>query len=536
MHSMKRIEMHNLLVYLKVLLLINANSLLYYLGKLPIIKRLITPNLYKNTQSKVFFSFFGTLLDLIKSTLAQTILVVVFVRYIPLLLHQQSLGDAPSIGVETSLFVLLFCILPSFLQSSIFQGSKGDYTFLNHFSINPDEYYRVKNGSLLIRQAILLFPAMLFLFQDFLITLSLLGVKLACTMLGNMYFLNQYRVKRRIGSVKLRFLAFASLVVLTYVGVYFDRIPGIYPSEITAIVVFLISLVITTIGLNYVVHYQNFKEIAVQYASKDVIALRISVTTALNEDDTGLVTSDWSTNKEYWERNKIRRPATYIENTFNDRLRRPISGFTKQTIIRNLILLVGAGILIRTGVIRLDETNLMKYSPILISFVMSMTYGVSYLQLCFRNLDLPLLYHHLYTRETIVESMRKRFIFLVRNGLLLLSAFALSLFLFLQIAEIHLTKEILLGFMTVSVLVFLVYELYHLLIYYALQPYSSELSVKSPIFSILTVLESLFGVYFLFARANILHLILPLSVIAAGLLVCNLLLTMFIDKTFKLRY
>jgi hypothetical protein len=48
---MKRIEMHNLLVYLKVLLLINANSLLYYLGKLPIIKRLITPNLYKNTRA-----------------------------------------------------------------------------------------------------------------------------------------------------------------------------------------------------------------------------------------------------------------------------------------------------------------------------------------------------------------------------------------------------------------------------------------------------------------------------------------------------
>ena len=528
--------MRNLPVYLKVMLIMNANSFLYYLGKLPIIKRLITPNLYKNTRAKLVFSFLGTLLDFAKATLAQTILVILFIRFFPQLLRGQTLGDVPSLGEEISLFIFLFCILPSFLQSSIFRGSKEDYTFLNYFSLNPNEYYRAKTGTVLVRQGISLLPVMLFLFQDFFISFSLIGVKLACMMLGNIYFLNQYKEKRKLGNVNIRLLVFLSAALLLYVGVYFDLIPKFYPSNQTAIVVSIISLVIVAIGWSYVVHYRNFKEISVQFAGKNVITLKISVSTALNEDDIGLKAVDWSENKEFWERNKNRKPANYIEHTFNDRFRKPIGSFTKQTIIRNLVIFIVAGILNKTGVINLDETNLMEYSPILISLVMSMTYGVSYLQLCFRNLDLPLLYHHLYSREKIVESLQKRLFFLLKNGILLLLSFAVSLFLFLRISEIHLNPNILLGFIAISVLVFLIYELFHVLAYYALQPYSTELSVKSPLFNMLTIVESLFSIYFLFSRANVLHLIRPLTIIAMGLLLCCLLLTRFVEKTFKLRY
>jgi len=211
---------------------------------------------------------------------------------------------------------------------------------LNYFSLNPNEYYRAKTGTDLVRQGISLLPVMLFLFQDFFISFSLIGVKLACMMLGNIYFLNQYKKKRKLGNVNIRLLVFLSAALLLYVGVYFDLIPKFYPSNQTAIVVSIISLVIVAIGWSYVVHYRNFKEISVQFAGKNVIALKVSVSTALNEDDTGLKSLDWSENKEFWERNKNRKPANYIEHTFNDRFRKPIGSFTKQTIIRNLVILL----------------------------------------------------------------------------------------------------------------------------------------------------------------------------------------------------
>lgn len=536
---MKRVKldkMRNLSVYLKVMLTINANSFLYFLGKIPIINRIITPTLYKNTQLKLVFSLFGTLFDFIKAAIGQSVLVVALIRYLPLLLHGQNWRGSPALGLQVSLFIILLCILPAFLQSSIFQASKEDFIFLNHFSLNPDAYYRVKTGTGLVRQVVSLFPILLLIFNDFFTAFMLVSIKVAFVMVGNIFFLKQYKDRRKLTDVKIRMLVILFAVVLTYVGVYFDRIPSLSPSRFMAISISLISFAIVASAWRYVVNYRNFKEVAVQFASKDVLALKVSVTTTLNEGQTMLESFDWPTNKQFWEKNKTEEPANYIEHALNIRFKKPIWGFIKQTIIRNLILFIAAGLLIRSDMIKLDESNLLVYSPILISLVISMTYGPSYLQLCFRNLDLPLLYHHLYSQKRIVQSMTRRASFLCGIGAIHLSSFAVSLYLFLQIARLRLSPNIFFGLLTVYSLVFLIYELFHFLTYYALQPYSTELTVKSPLFTALSIVEYLFSVYFLFARANILSLTSPLIIIAATLIFCCVLLTNWVEKTFKLRY
>lgn len=132
--------------------------------------------------------------------------------------------------------------------------------------------------------------------------------------------------------------------------------------------------------------------------------------------------------------------------------------------------------------------------------------------------------------------MKKRAAFLFEIGVLQLSSFAISLFLFLKIARLELSPNLFFNLLVVYSLVFLIYELFHFLTYYALQPYSTELSVKSPLFTVLSIISNLFAVYFLFARANVLSLTNPLIIIAAMLILCCLVLTKFVDKTFKLRY
>ena len=528
--------MRNLSVYLKVMLTINANSFLYFLGKLPILNRLITPALYKNTQLKQIFSFFGTLFDFLKSALGQSVLVVALIRYLPLLLQGENLRDAPTLGLQVSLFVILFCILPAFLQSSIFQTSKEDFIFLNHFSLNPDAYYRVKTGTGLVRHVISLFPILLIIFHDFFTAFMLVSVKVAFVMVGNVFFLKQYKDRRKLTDVKIRLLVFLSLAALTYVGVYFDCIPSFYPSRFWASVIALLSLAIAAFGWRYVASYRNFKAVAVQFASKDVLTLKVSVTTPLNEGDTGLEALEWATNQQFWEKNKTKEPANYIEHALNTRFGKLIWRSVKQTMILNLILFSAAGLLIRSNVIKIDETNLLAYSPMLISLVIGMTYGIYYLQLCFRNLDLPLLYHHLYSKKRIVQSMKRRAAFLFGIGVLNLSSFAVGLYLFLQIARLRLSPGLFFNLLAVYSLIYLIYELFHFLTYYALQPYSTELTVKSPLFSVLSISETLFSIYFLFARANVLSLTNSLIIIASGLMLCCVLLTTVVEKTFKLRY
>jgi fumarate reductase subunit C len=296
------------------------------------------------------------------------------------------------------------------------------------------------------------------------------------------------------------------------------------------------SFAIIAAAWRYVIRYKDFKAVAVQFASKDVVALRVSVTTPLNEGDTGLKSYDWSINKQFWEENNSRQPENYLEHAFNNRFSKPIRGFVKQTLILNLIIAVTVGLLIRSDIIKIDPSNLLAYSPMLLSLVISMNYSLSYLQLCFRNLDLPLLYHHLYSRKRIIQSMKRRAAFLFKIGVLQLSSFAASMFIFLKIARLQLSPNLFFNLLAVYSLVFLIYELFHFLTYYALQPYSTELSVKSPLFTVLSIVSNLFAVYFLFARANVLSLTGPLVIIAGMLILCCAGLTKFVDKTFKLRY
>lgn len=85
-------------------------------------------------------------------------------------------------------------------------------------------------------------------------------------------------------------------------------------------------------------------------------------------------------------------------------------------------------------------------------------------------------------------------------------------------------------------LLMLIQELYQLLIYYWIQPYTVDLSVKSPVFKVLGWIEGLFDISVLFIRGNLALACLPLFGV---FLIINVLLVVMqknVHKTFRLRY
>ena len=84
-------------------------------------------------------------------------------------------------------------------------------------------------------------------------------------------------------------------------------------------------------------------------------------------------------------------------------------------------------------------------------------------------------------------------------------------------------------------LLFLIYEIYNTITYYLFQPYSTELTIKHPVYLVLSIAETLFGVLVLFSRSNVIELIKPLGVTLLLLTIGLILLTMKVDTTFKLR-
>lgn len=80
------------------------------------------------------------------------------------------------------------------------------------------------------------------------------------------------------------------------------------------------------------------------------------------------------------------------------------------------------------------------------------------------------------------------------------------------------------------------WDTYELMLYYFVQPYTVDLTAKSPLFTFLQVVEGLFGILLLFVRSD-LTLALPVILILMIVCVCVCFISSrFAYKFFKLRF
>ena len=165
-----------------------------------------------------------------------------------------------------------------------------------------------------------------------------------------------------------------------------------------------------------------------------------------------------------------------------------------------------------------------------------MTFGGWYLPMCFRHMDLPLISHHLYQESTIRKSMVWRYIFLLKNGAALVASLIFGLLLTLWLGGLQIGASDFLQLSLAYSLIYLIYETYHVIVYYLLQPYTDDLTVQNPVFSVLNWLTGIFAIAVLFAKNNVI-LLLPALTIALGIVWLLFFLTLQLSpKTFKLRF
>ena len=527
--------MRNIYYYSKINTLMSANSLLYSISKFPLFKGLEVTTLYINEKLKNAIGIIGFVLEIFKSFVGSSALVYLLIVYIPdLLTSSKSFGYSLSPEIRQSLFIILFCLAPSLMQSIVFHNPEKDYPFLSFFQIDPKTFYLLKIVQYFFR-SILFVPILFYIFHEPITVVMLVMFDIATALLSNSFFLKYYDEKGNLPNHNARYLLAFVFAVATYVGLLFGKLPGL-PNDRQLHLLIILSL--TSIGVGcwfYAIRYKKYNNIATQYANKHVAALHISISTTLNEDDIGLRNSESDENETYLDKFESLSPQHYIERAFLHRFKKPIIGFIKNKILWNLAICVMLGLIIRWGFISIDNSKILNYSPILLSLVLSMTYGRAYFQLCFRNTDLPLLHLQLYSKSTIQKSIWMRLAVILVCGSIMLAFFGLSLLVLIRLGGIPISMRDLSNLMGIYALVFLIYEIYNTITYYLFQPYSTELTIKHPAYTVLSIAEILFGILVLFSRSNVIELIKPLGVTLLLLTIGLILLTMKVDTTFKLR-
>lgn len=515
---------------------IQSNSFLHFFKNIPILSGVLPANTYKNRVIKYLAAVFGTAFGLVKSAISTVLASFFAIHLIPQWLSGiNKMLVWPDNSISALLYIILICLVPALTQSKIFKSNSEDYIFLNHFMLNPEVYYHSKIIKGLLKDSLFQLPVLIFLFKDGLLVSVLALTKLFFVAVGDSMFLSIYTKKRRLMGVKKRLLFSMGIIFVTYGLFYFGALPRFTIKSNLLVYIIVAEIIILIVCIRYLLSFKDYKKIAVQYANKDVVGLKISVNTPLNEDETGLAVSDWKANQEYFIANNSADMWSYTNSALIKRYKKTTSDSYKQTVYSNIFIGLIIGLLIRYGILDINSTNVLSFSSVVIPLVLNSIIGRTYLLTCFWYMDAPFLYHHLYDAKTVTKSMKKRYVFLLRNGFISISSLMFGILILLWVGGISIPAVDLLGLCLVYCIIYVIYETYQVIIYYIAQPYTSEFSVRSPIFYVISMIESLFGIAILFTRSNVLQLIMPLTVSLVIILILFFIAMKLAPKTFRLR-
>ena len=137
--------MRNIYYYSKINTLMSANSLIYSISKIPVFRGLEVTAYYKNEQLKNGIGIIGFVLEIFKNLVGSSAIVYLLIVGIPdLLTSSKAFGYSLSPEIRQSLYLIVLCLVPSIMQSIVFQHPEKDYPFLSFFQIDPKTYYLLK--------------------------------------------------------------------------------------------------------------------------------------------------------------------------------------------------------------------------------------------------------------------------------------------------------------------------------------------------------------------------------------------------------
>lgn len=515
-----------------VSVMMQINSFLFLLQKIPFAGWLLPSSLYKKRRLKLFLAAGGMFKGFLGAAIGKIIICVLLLLWIP-----RWLGIRASKEELLMLYLLTECIAPALMSCEIFRAKQEDYVFLNHFMMNPKEYYHHKIGRDALLAMLLPLPVTAYVLKEFRLVMVAALAAVFFTLAGCVLYLFFYDMMHGLVKRWVRTAFGIGIIIVSYVGLRLG-----WFQAITWTLTFCMGLCSVLAVLSFacylrLLRYCDYKRIAVEFANKETVVLAVSVNAAAVEGENALTDFGWEEGAAYYQKNCRLDMEGYLSKAFFRRFRSVFSNQRRQIFLLSVSLGVLCGYLIRIGVLPLTEANILNYTPILLTFVTgTMLFGRRFTELCFRYADMPLLYHRVCNKEYLKKSLWRRYAFLAKHSLVALSGVALFVLLVLFISGIKVSAASIV-FLLISVECFMLFnELYYLFLYYFFQPYTVDISVKNPVVRVFGVLEGLFDVGVLFVRGNLALVCLPL---AGMLLAMNLLMIVMqgrIEKTFRIRY
>lgn len=505
----------------------STNAFINFLSKLPGLKILSFKKLYKNTGLKKILAGFGFLFELIKETILPSIFTaLIFWRLFVRL-------GIDNISIKLLSYILIAVIASKISKPTFLIHNEDDYIFLNLFSINSRVYYLNKIFTNIVISILANFPATYYVFQDLGIALKLAVLNLASMLLVNMIYLNYIKKRETLPKSEIRALISALFVILGGL-VIFLRVDLNLNDKILNILA-IASAVISILGIAFILKYKNYPALKRITANSSGQVVKMSVSTAINEDSSKYLVSDAEEIQNFQNKYKDVDPAKYIDMAFFSRYRKVFIKNLRGNFSGSIAILIIYSIAIKIGIIKKPE-SFSEISGLAIAFAVGTGYSAALLQMCFRNVDRILLKNKILTEQGLYESLKYRIRMLIKSSFFDLLSVGLGFLILIFLNGLKFEPVEFARIMAAYLAMMASMGLVEIMVYYIFSPYSAELNVKSPAYKVVRFISGLVFALFILKNANILNIEKYIYIAFGVIVLIFLFAKKYFIRTFILRY
>lgn len=505
----------------------STNAFINFLSKLPGLKNLSFKKLYKNTGLKKILAGFGFLFELIKETILPSIFTaLIFWRLFVRL-------GIDNISIKLLSYILIAVIASKISKPTFLIHNEDDYIFLNLFSINSRVYYLNKIFTNIVISILANFPATYYVFQDLGIALKLAVLNLASMLLVNMIYLNYIKKRETLPKSEIRALISALFVILGGL-VIFLRVDLNLNDKILNILA-IASAVISILGIAFILKYKNYPALKRITANSSGQVVKMSVSTAINEDSSKYLVSDAEEIQNFQNKYKDVDPTKYIDMAFFSRYRKVFIKNLRGNFSGSIAILIIYSIAIKIGIIKKPE-SFSEISGLAIAFAVGTGYSAALLQMCFRNVDRILLKNKILTEKGLYESLKYRIRMLIKSSFFDLLSVGLGFLILIFLNGLKFEAAEFARIMAAYLAMMASMGLVEIMVYYILSPYSAELNVKSPAYKVVRFISGLVFALFILKNANILNIEKYIYIAFGVTVLIFLFAKKYFIRTFRLRY
>lgn len=519
-----------------------ANTFIYFLKRIPVLGKKIPENLYKRTHAKLVIGVIREILGVLGGFIGKAIYLGLMI-ILPSYLMTKDITKLQPYFLHM-LFFLSFVLGP-LIKTTIFdEDNKAAFNMITLMRADAREYYvgeivyrNITDFIYFVLPVIIIgliigfSPLRAIVLVAELIALKLIG---ECLQLF-IYDKTEIRLKKKAIFISVVVL---SGLLLTYALPFFGAVINFNP------ILFNIYMVIIVLGLGvaafiYLWKYRKYTPIAKALLNKDNLFNKEDFKTNMSFGNVKLDENKMSKEELNTKKYDQKKGYEYLNSLFFLRFRRIMVKPVKQRVafIGIIFLIAMYFILFMPSIRGKLVTEIKKSIPILVFIMYSMSTGERICKAMFFNCDVSMLRYGYYREASVIlsnfTSRLKRVVILNLIPALTLCAAIICIILASGYSS-ELIYMIPLFLCIICLACF--FSIHHLFMYYVLQPYTAELTVKSPLFKFINIVVYIVSYSCLQVETSSYYFTAGIIITTIVYIVVALILTYRVaPRTFKLK-